>query len=140
MRNFWMILLSGMVVSCSTGPQSSSINIATADFTQLKDSSLCAIYGERLSRADEARAELLRRGTLTISEVAVLDVHQLQAGMSECAVLAAYGTPPNTLTSDSASKVKEYVYACSGRKVPYCPATSILLQNGKVAQVRPAKL
>lgn len=135
-------LISTLVLAaCATSTHQESFNVATADFSTAKADDLCAVYGFRWNRAQEARVELSRRNIFTDGEWELIEARKVVPGLSECGVKAAY--PLNVAKyyfhSDTKGNPigKDMVFACNKAPVPHCPFTKIEIREGKVTALVP---
>ncbi|MEW5894101.1 MAG: hypothetical protein AB1697_13290 [Pseudomonadota bacterium] len=135
-------LISALILAaCATPSRQESFNVATADFSTAKADDLCVVYGFRLNRSQEARAELLRRNTFTEGEWRTIDARKVVPGLSECGVKAAY--PLNVAKyyfhNDANGNAigKDMVFSCEKAPVPHCPFTKIEIREGKVTALVP---
>lgn len=136
------VLILGSVVillfGCSAQRDQTSFNVHTADFSKASDMNLCAVYGYRWNRSNEAKRELMKRNIFSDSDWKNIDQRRVKSGMSECAVKAAFALDYKKIVSKNfkdGSKGKSFVYSCSDNRVPYCPYTQVDMMNGIVTKV-----
>lgn len=130
-----------ILAACATSPPQESFNVTTADFSTAKAEDLCVVYGFRLNRFQESRAELTRRNAFTEAEWNLIEARKVVPGLSECGVKAAY--PLNVekyyfrKDGNGYPIGKDMVFSCEKAPVPYCPFTKVEIRHGKVSAVVP---
>lgn len=140
-RNFLFALTSAFLAACAISPSNESFNVATANFATAKTDELCAVYGFRWNRSDEARAELMRRNTFTDGEWKLIEARKVVPGFSECGVKAVYPLHVakyyfhNDVNGNPIGK--DMVFSCEKAPVPYCPFTKVEIRGGKVTALVP---
>jgi hypothetical protein len=142
MKYFLVFIFTLALAACATSsPKQDSFNLATADFSTAKTDNLCAVYGFRWNRAQEARAELSRRNTFTNSEWDLIEARKVVPGLSECAVKAAYPLDVAKYYFHEDTKGnpigKDLVFSCNKVPVPHCPFTKVEIREGKVTALVP---
>ena len=130
------ILLS--IVGCSAQPElhTKRFNVHSADFTKASDLELCAVYGKRANRSEEAKLELTKRALFSEVEWKNITNKKVIQGMSVCAVKAAYSIDIKKIKSSkfkNGNKGLTYIYECKSSSVPFCPYTRVDFVNNKVS-------
>jgi hypothetical protein len=119
------------------------IDIRSANFGDMDNLTLCSIFSAHAFRSDEAKDELDRRQALTAEDWQRVIDHKLYAGMSECAMVAAFGPADQRYlfrdaVSGNALQI-EYFYDCVRTHIPDCLYADVIVLDSKVHSWSPAQ-
>lgn len=140
MKQVYAIFLTTLIGACSSTKeqQSDYFNVNTADFAATSNDRLCSVYGYRLNRSSEAKAELMKRGVFTEVEWRNIEERNIVVGMSDCGMKAAYKLDYKKVINtkyNNGNHVTSYVYECGSLKLPHCPYTRVDVSNGKIVSI-----
>jgi hypothetical protein len=134
-----IFLVAAMLVACATSPGQESFDINSADFSSAETDKLCIVYGSRMDRYQDAKAELINRNVFTDREWKMIETRTVAPGLSECGVKAAYPLDVAKYyfhkDTDGNPIGQDMVFSCDKAPVPHCPFTKVEIRDGKVTAV-----
>lgn len=139
-KHLTIALFSVVALSaCGSSPPKTFI-VNGSDFSKAPLVDLCDVYGMRMNRVADAKQELIRRGTFSDYEWALIDAQKVAPGLSECGVKAAWridAVAKYNFLKDPHGKLIEtdMIYTCGKVPAPYCPYTMVQIQGGRVTSV-----
>lgn len=130
-----LLVTLGLAAAGCTSAET-GFDLRTANFAVTDTDILCAVYSTDDPRAAEAGRELERRGVFTSEDWQRVKRRELYKGQSECGLLAAFGLAEKRFVFEDANTgrvlQRQFFYSCKSAKVPDCPYTDIVMQDGRV--------
>ncbi len=116
--------------------------VSVTDMSKNDDNGVCSVYGMRMNGSGLARAEMIKRGLFSSSDLSLVDKGIIRVGMSECGLLAAYGL--DGITSYKFVKNKEtnepisksYIYDCKKSRSKICPKTEVVIKKSHIFEIK----
>ena len=125
------ICLSVIVAGCAGSPYQTS-RMDSEELAVIPDKQLMQALENHLSRNDEILNEALKRGWLLEDDLPLIKEKRMAIGMSERALILAFGQPSRINESIGSWGVhKEYIYGWVG---PDSRTTHVYLENGQVSR------
>lgn len=138
-------LLFILFVGCSSVTKQDTRKVSLTNMSENTDLDICTIYGYRLNGSSLAKKEIIKRNLFSNNEWNLVEQGKIQPGMSECALLAAYGLEGRVKQSFTKNKKtkelisKSYIFDCNKSRSTICPQTEVVIKNGKIYQIKEYK-